>query len=100
MLGPQYVQALGLKQHLLEFLDIFGSLQPLPAPHAQYATEHLRYALKEQENAGRDDDRLELEDRHAGWTVGTDLKVAPTAFGIFPAGDHERRYAGKEEDNV
>ena len=54
---------------LLGLLDVVLRLDPFAGAHAVDAAEDLRDALDEEQDAGGDDDRLELEDGNAGGAI-------------------------------
>ena len=70
----QHVEGLGLHQDLLGLLDVVVGAQPLAGAQADDAAEHLGDALQEEQDAGGDDDRLELEDRDSRRAVGADFR--------------------------
>ena len=96
----EHVEGLRLHQDLLGLLDIVDGAEPFAGPQADDAAEHLGDALEEEQDAGGDDDRLELEDRNVGRALGADFEIAPGAAGVFPAGEDQRQHAGEEEQEI
>src|SRR5690606_212410 len=89
-----------LREGDLGLLDILGGAEPLTGADADDAAEYLRDPLNDEENAGGDEHRLELEDRYAGGAVDAHFHVAPRPGGVFPAGEDEGEDTGEEEEEI